>query len=67
MTVETKQNMTNSPLPTIAEAEAIDREQWLHMYEQMVKIRIFEEHANSALSPQNARTDSYILERKQWQ
>lgn len=46
MTVETKQNMTTSPLPTIAEAEAIDREQWLHMYEQMVKIRIFEEHAN---------------------
>jgi pyruvate dehydrogenase E1 component alpha subunit len=38
--------MTISPLPTIAEAEQIDREHWLHMYEQMVKIRTFEEHAN---------------------
>lgn len=46
MKLETKQNMTTSPFPAIAEAEAIDREQWLHMYEQMVKIRIFEEHAN---------------------
>ena len=25
---------------------AIDREQWLHMYQQMLKIRVFEEHAN---------------------
>lgn len=26
--------------------KAIDREQWLHMYQQMLKIRVFEEHAN---------------------
>lgn len=38
--------MTTSPLPTNAEAEAIDPEQWIHIYEQMVKIRIFEENAN---------------------
>lgn len=25
---------------------AVDREQWLHMYQQMLKIRVFEEHAN---------------------
>ena len=24
----------------------VDREQWLHMYEQMLKIRVFEEHVN---------------------
>jgi TPP-dependent pyruvate/acetoin dehydrogenase alpha subunit len=29
-----------------AEATTVDREQWLHMYEQMLKIRIFEEHVN---------------------
>lgn len=28
------------------EALTVDREQWLHMYEQMLKIRIFEEHVN---------------------
>lgn len=26
---------------------AVDREQWLHMYEQMLKIRVFEEHVNN--------------------
>ncbi len=26
--------------------EALSQEQWLHMYEQMLKIRIFEEHVN---------------------
>lgn len=26
--------------------KAIDREQWLHVYQQMLKIRVFEEHAN---------------------
>ena len=26
--------------------KSIDREQWLHMYEQMTKIRAFEENAN---------------------
>ena len=25
---------------------AVDREQWLHMYQQMLKIRVFEEHVN---------------------
>jgi pyruvate dehydrogenase E1 component alpha subunit len=25
---------------------AVDREQWLHIYQQMLKIRVFEEHAN---------------------
>lgn len=29
-----------------ASAAALDREQWLHMYEQMCKIRAFEENAN---------------------
>jgi acetoin:2,6-dichlorophenolindophenol oxidoreductase subunit alpha len=29
-----------------AEALKIDREHWLHMYEQMLKIRVFEEHVN---------------------
>lgn len=31
---------------TGADYGAVDREQWLHMYEQMVKIRQFEENAN---------------------
>lgn len=26
--------------------KTVDREQWLHMYQQMLKIRVFEEHAN---------------------
>jgi pyruvate dehydrogenase E1 component alpha subunit len=30
----------------ILDYTAIDREQWLHMYQQMLKIRVFEEHAN---------------------
>jgi pyruvate dehydrogenase E1 component alpha subunit len=29
-----------------ADALSVDREQWLHMYQQMLKIRVFEEHAN---------------------
>jgi len=28
------------------EAPAVDSEQWLHMYEQMLKIRVFETHVN---------------------
>ncbi|GIK37738.1 MAG: acetoin:2,6-dichlorophenolindophenol oxidoreductase subunit alpha [Chloroflexota bacterium] len=33
-------------IPSALDFKAIDREQWLHMYQQMVKIRVFEEHAN---------------------
>jgi TPP-dependent pyruvate/acetoin dehydrogenase alpha subunit len=29
-----------------AEALTVDQDQWIHMYEQMLKIRIFEEHVN---------------------
>jgi acetoin:2,6-dichlorophenolindophenol oxidoreductase subunit alpha len=28
------------------DALSVDREQWLHIYQQMLKIRVFEEHAN---------------------
>ena len=38
--------MNPSPLPPIEAAAEIDREQWLHMYQQMSRIRTFEEHAN---------------------
>jgi acetoin:2,6-dichlorophenolindophenol oxidoreductase subunit alpha len=42
--------MSVTPTPVQAEAGAdfgaVDREQWLHIYEQMVKIRQFEENAN---------------------
>ena len=38
--------MNQSPLPPIEAAAEIDREQWLHMYQQMSRIRTFEEHAN---------------------
>ena len=38
--------MKISPLPSIPEATDIDREHWVQMYEQMFKIRTFEEHAN---------------------
>ena len=38
--------MNSSPLPPIEAAAEIDREQWLHMYQQMSRIRTFEEHAN---------------------
>src|SRR5690606_14532835 len=30
----------------LSEAEKVDREQWIHIYQQMQKIRTFEEHAN---------------------
>jgi TPP-dependent pyruvate/acetoin dehydrogenase alpha subunit len=29
-----------------AAIQAIDREQWLHMYQQMLRIRVFEDHVN---------------------
>lgn len=38
--------MSKSPLKTIAATASIDREQWVQMYQQMSKIRTFEEHAN---------------------
>jgi len=38
--------MSQAKLKPIADASKIDREQWIHMYAQMVKIRTFEEHAN---------------------
>ncbi|MEL6148622.1 MAG: thiamine pyrophosphate-dependent dehydrogenase E1 component subunit alpha [Chloroflexota bacterium] len=38
--------MSDSPLPELAGVEHIDREQWVHMYQQMAKIRAFEEQAN---------------------
>lgn len=38
--------MKTSPLPPIPEAAHIDREQWVHMYQQMARIRTFEDHAN---------------------
>ena len=36
------QSETNGP----GAVSTVDREQWLHMYEQMFKIRTFEEHVN---------------------
>ena len=36
----------SGPLLTDADYRSVDREQWLHMYEQMCKIRHFEENAN---------------------
>lgn len=38
--------MSSPKLKAIAGAKDIDREQWVYMYEQMYKIRTFEEHAN---------------------
>lgn len=38
--------MTQAIAPNALDYQAIDREQWLHMYEQMYKIRQFEENAN---------------------
>lgn len=37
----------NSPtLPPLDGMDAVDREQWVHMYQQMAKIRAFEDQAN---------------------
>ncbi|HJT55264.1 MAG TPA: hypothetical protein VJ761_02125, partial [Ktedonobacteraceae bacterium] len=38
----------NSVTPSIGDEQpaTLSQEQWLHMYEQMLKIRIFEEHVN---------------------
>lgn len=38
--------MTQSTLANEFDYSSVDREQWLHMYEQMCKIRAFEENAN---------------------
>jgi len=38
--------MTQSTLANEFDYSTVDREQWLHMYEQMCKIRAFEENAN---------------------
>ena len=38
--------MTQSIAPDAFDYQSVDREQWLHMYEQMYKIRQFEENAN---------------------
>lgn len=38
--------MSKSPLKNIQEAKNVDPEHWVQMYQQMHKIRIFEEHAN---------------------
>lgn len=35
-----------TPSPGALEFKAVDREQWLHMYAQMIKIRAFEENVN---------------------
>jgi acetoin:2,6-dichlorophenolindophenol oxidoreductase subunit alpha len=38
--------MTNSPLAQLAGTDRVDREQWVHIYQQMAKIRAFEDQAN---------------------
>ncbi len=38
--------MTSSTLAPIPGTDAVDREQWVHMYQQMSKIRAFEDQAN---------------------
>ena len=38
--------MTEPNLKPLPEASEIDRERWIEMYQQMCKIRVFEEHAN---------------------
>ncbi len=44
---------------------SVDPEQWLHMYEQMVKIRAFEENANELYTErQNARPDPSLHRRR---
>jgi pyruvate dehydrogenase E1 component alpha subunit len=37
---------TQKPKTAAPDYSAIDREQWVHMYQQMFKIRVFEEHVN---------------------
>jgi len=37
---------TRTPKTTAADFSGVDREQWPHMYQQMLKIRVFEEHVN---------------------
>ncbi|RMF82634.1 MAG: thiamine pyrophosphate-dependent dehydrogenase E1 component subunit alpha [Chloroflexi bacterium] len=38
--------MAKKKQPPAPDISSVDVEQWLHMYEQMVKIRVFEEHVN---------------------
>ncbi len=38
--------MANPALPTLSGTDAVDREHWVQMYQQMAKIRAFEEEAN---------------------
>ncbi len=38
--------MSNSPLAQLAGTDGVDREQWVQMYQQMAKIRAFEDQAN---------------------
>ena len=38
--------MSKTKLKSIPATKSVDREQWVHMYQQMYKIRVFEEHAN---------------------
>jgi acetoin:2,6-dichlorophenolindophenol oxidoreductase subunit alpha len=38
--------MSDPTLPSFAESSSVDREQWIHIYQQMVQIRTFEDHAN---------------------
>ncbi len=40
------QSITDDQRPAQATPDAIDHEQWLHMYEQMLMIRVFEEQVN---------------------
>ena len=54
--------MNTPPLPTIPEAEPIDREHWDHIYEQIVKIRPFEEGLlTTAIAV--SRHSSWLMER----
>jgi TPP-dependent pyruvate/acetoin dehydrogenase alpha subunit len=43
---EASNSVDITALSAYEEALTVDRAQWLHMYEQMLKIRIFEEHVN---------------------
>ena len=47
--VETRHEMSDVDTKPSGDAQStseVDREQWLHMYEQMFKIRAFEEQVN---------------------
>jgi len=44
--VKTLQSPEEIPALVDSQLTAVNRDQWLHMYEQMLKIRVFEEHVN---------------------